>query len=227
MCGSIENNNQYKEISKHTKKWFNKLIPFGFNINTLGTKNIINEYFKCKQLLYNEYVLNRLSPKDIYIKYNCQTHINNFESLLHMFKEWNFNIRGHSEAVKDCFLRNKLTPPKSSDKYQYKCGWHTTWNNKEIYYRSSYELDYAKELDKQQIDYEVESLRIKYFDTQLNEYRCAIPDFFIRDRNMIVEIKSSYTIDVQNMKDKFKSYKELGYDTKLILDHKETDINLL
>ena len=69
-----------------------------------------------------------------------------------------------------------------------------------------------------------EIIHIKYYDTQLNEYRCAIPDFYIPSRNEIVEIKSVYTLDIQNMKDKFKSYKELGYNCKCICDYKELTI---
>ena len=41
---------------------------------------------------------------------------------------------------------------------------------------------------------------------------------------MIVEIKSSYTLELQNMKDKFKEYKKLGYKTKLIVDGNEMKI---
>lgn len=108
---------------------------------------------------------------------------------------------------------------------QYKCGWHITWNNKEVYLRSSFELDYAKELNEKQIDYEVEFKHIKYWDSQKQEYRCAIPDFYIPSENLIIEIKSSYTLDEQNMKDKFKAYKDLGYNTKLICDHKEKKID--
>ena len=93
-----------------------------------------------------------------------------------------------------------------------------------MYLRSSYELDYAKELDKQKIDYDVEKFHIKYFDTQRQEFRCAIPDFYIPYINTIVEIKSSWTLDKQNMIDKFKAYKELGYNYKLICDHKEIEL---
>ena len=53
-------------------------------------------------------------------------------------------------------------------------------------------------------------MRIKYFDSQKNEYRCAIPDFYLPDENLIVEIKSDYTLDEQNMKDKKKAYLENG-----------------
>ena len=39
----------------------------------------------------------------------------------------------------------------------------------------------------------------------------------------IVEIKSTRTYDKQNMIDKSAQYKKLGYNFKLILDHKEYD----
>lgn len=37
----------------------------------------------------------------------------------------------------------------------------------------------------------------------------------------MVEIKSNYTLNLQNMKDRFKQYKKKGYKVKLIVDHKE------
>ena len=62
---------------------------------------------------------------------------------------------------------------------------------------------------------------IKYFNTNLNEYHCAIPDFYLPETNTIVEIKSNWTLDIQEMKDKVKAYKDLGYNFKLILEHKD------
>ena len=49
--------------------------------------------------------------------------------------------------------------------YRFKDEFHITWDNREVYLRSSYETDFANELDSKQIYYEVESLKIKYFDT--------------------------------------------------------------
>ena len=83
---------------------------------------------------------------------------------------------------------------------------------------SSYELDYAKQLDDKQIDYDVESLHIKYWDSQQQRYRCAIPDFYIPSKHLIVEIKSNWTLDKQNMQDKENAYRKLGYNFKLICD---------
>lgn len=102
--------------------------------------------------------------------------------------------------------------------------YHKTWDNNIVYLRSSYETEYANILDNEKIHYEVETLKIKYFDTQLNKERIAIPDFYIKDKNLIVEIKSNFTLDIQNMKDKVISYKNNGYDFKLILEHKEVDL---
>lgn len=219
ICGTEELDNKYIEISKHRiKKWFNKLIPFGFNIETIGTPEIITEFFKCKNIVYKEYVINKLSPADIYKKYNCAKYINHTETILHLIKEFNFIHRNVSESIKNAVLQGKCS---NNFNYQYKQTWHTTWENKEVFLRSSYELDYALELDKNQIKYDVESLRIKYFDTERKEYRCAIPDFYLIDENTIVEIKSSWTYNKQNMQDKFNAYKKLGYKTKLILDHIE------
>jgi hypothetical protein len=38
---------------------------------------------------------------------------------------------------------------------------------------------------------------------------------------MIVEIKSDWTLDIQEMRDKMKAYKDLGYNFKLICNHNE------
>ena len=104
---------------------------------------------------------------------------------------------------------------------------HLTWDDKFVYLRSSYEENYAQLLDQNKILYEVEVLRIVYFDTQQKKERIAIPDFYLSETNTIVEIKSDWTLDVINMLDKVKAYKELGYNFKLILEHKEVDINTL
>jgi len=222
-CGSKELDEQNPDIScRQSPKYFKKLIPFGLDITKLYTEDFIQEHTKVKQLLYKEYVENCLSPKDIYNKYNCKEYFNNSETLLHLFKDWKFPIRSWSKAVINEWLQGKLETGK--DSYHYNQQWYTTWNGKEVYLHSSYELDYAKELDEYQIDYEVEYLRIKYWDSQKQEYRCAIPDFYIPKDNMIVEIKSSWTLDKQNMIDKKKAYLDLGYKFKLICDHKELEI---
>lgn len=216
ICGSKILNEMYKEISKHNiLKWFNNLIPFGFDINSIGTERIIDEYYKCKNIIYCEYILNKLSPKDIYIKYNCNKYINNPENILHLIKNLGIKHRKCSEAVSNAVLQGKCLRPVRN---QYITGWHTTWFDKKVFLRSSYEFNFAKELDNKKIFYEVEFKRIQYFNSKVNKLKIAIPDFYIPDENLIIEIKSSWTYDKQTMDDKFKAYKDLGYNVKLILD---------
>ena len=49
--------------------------------------------------------------------------------------------------------------------------------------------------------------------------RFAFPDFYLPEQNLIVEVKSAFTLDVQNMKDKFLQYKALGYNVDLLYEH--------
>ena len=107
----------------------------------------------------------------------------------------------------------------------YHSGYLTTWDGKQYFYRSSYELDFANLLNEYKILYEMESISIRYFDTQINKIRTAVPDFYLPETNTIVEIKSTWTFDKQNMIDKRKAYLEKGYNFKLILEHKEQDLD--
>ena len=197
-----------------------KIIPtlikyFGFNISKLNTIEIHEEINRIKNNLYNLYWNEHKSSSEICQLYNYPN-VGNLTAKL--FNSLNIPSKSLKEANKENFTEGRLKIVSCPISKQQ---WYTTWNNKEVYLHSSYELDYAKELDEKQIDYDVECLRIKYWDSQKQEYRCAIPDFYIPKDNMIVEIKSSYTLDKQNMIDKKQAYLDLGYKFKLICDHKE------
>lgn len=71
-------------------------------------------------------------------------------------------------------------------------------------------------------------MRIKYYDTVRNEERIAIPYFHLINENQITEIKSAFTFVKQNMIDKIKAYKELGYKTVVRyegVDYSEDEVN--
>ena len=74
-----------------------------------------------------------------------------------------------------------------------------------------------KKLDFLYISYN-QDIRVRYFDTQLQRERVAVPDFYLPDQNKLVEIKSPWTYDKQNMLDKETAYKALGYNFELRLD---------
>jgi hypothetical protein len=172
---------------------------------------------KALNILYKEYFIKKLPKSKIQEKYGILSN-----TLYYFFKKNNVKLRTLSEATITALEegRSKINEVHN----QYNQGCHKTWDNRMIYYRSSYELDYAKELDKKRIKYFTEHLKIKYYDSQKKKIRIAIPDFYIEKDNCLIEIKSNYTYDKTNMKDKIKKYKNLGYNVKLILDHEEIKI---
>lgn len=218
-CGSEKGKCLHPEICGKYRL-FKSLEKFGFDKQKIGSVEIYDEYNRIKKLLTEEYK-NHIDDKLLNEKYNYTSGLANFHKLL---KSMEIETKPIKERLSETYLLGKKNIQSSTN---FKSEWHTTWDNNEVYLRSSYEIDYANELDKNHIKYEVEYLRIKYFDTIENRYRCSIPDFYLPDTNTIVEIKSKYTLNIQNMKDKFLAYKNLGYDMKLILEHKEVDIEKL
>jgi hypothetical protein len=169
-------------------------------------------------ILSDLYFNKRYSKYMIYEEFGINTN-----TLYNYFNKNGIILRSITESLVNAYKEERL---KLNNNITYsKAEWHKTWNNKNVYLRSSYEKDFANNLDNQKIDYEVENLKIEYFDTKSNTYRISIPDFFIPESNTIVEIKSTYTLDKTNMRDKRKSYIENGYNFKLILDKNEISLN--
>lgn len=225
ICGRKRNKNGECEnefCKHHNYQHFKSLVKyFGFDKTKIGTIDAENEFNRVRNYLYDLYWNKNMSSKQLAEMFNYTSNPTNITQKF--FKKY-LNIP--VKSVKYATIENYIEGREGVTfiRNQYKATWHTTWNGKEVYLRSSYELDYAKELDEKQIDYEVENLRIKYFNSQYNEYRCAIPDFYISSENLIVEIKSAWTLDIQEMKDKKKAYLEQGYNFKLIFEHKEADL---
>ena len=221
ICGRIyykNNGGCENEFCQHTSLQFLRTLIkyFGFDESKLGTVDVENEYIRIKNFIQQLYLTDRITENELKSKFHYNSGISNFHKIL---KTLGIKTLTSKEANKLSYILGRNG--NAIIENQYHQSWHTTWNNKEVYLRSSYELDYAKELDEQQIEYDVECFHIKYFDSIQNEYRCAIPDFYLPETNTIVEIKSKWTLDRQNMKDKIKAYKDLGYNTKLICEHKE------
>lgn len=224
ICGrkrSADGNCENDFCNKHNYQHFKSLIKyFGFDPTKYGTPDAEAEFYRVRNMLYDLYWNKGLSSTDLAKKFNYPSTPTNITQKF--FKNYlSIPVKSVKYSTIENYFNGKCTNTHSN---QYKSEWHTTWNGKEVYLRSSYESDYAVELDNKMIDYEVESLRIKYFDSNKNEYRCAIPDFYLPGTNTIVEIKSEWTLDIQEMLDKKKAYLEQGYNFKLILDHKETEI---
>lgn len=198
-----------KKINKFYKT-LNKY--FNLSLENIGSLKFLEDIKDIKNKLNKLYWEDNLSFSEISKIFNYPYPGN----LSKIFNYLELDARTFSECSTNAYLT--YNRKQSEQHNQYKSGWHNTWNNKKIYFRSTYELDFAKYLDKNKIDYDVESLHIQYYDSKLNKLRIAIPDFYLKETNTIVEIKSSWTLDKQNMLDRYKKFIELGYNFKLILN---------
>jgi hypothetical protein len=210
-CGEILNTNV---VCKDCKPYIQNISLFKkLGIELQNKKlNILNkEAINILSEMYYDKKYSRLQMSEI-LNIDKKT-------LYKFFIKNNFNLRSLSESVSNSIYQGRLT--YNEIKNQYKSGWHKTWNNTDVYCRSSYELDYCSILDEKKEEYYMEKIRIKYWDSIKKKERLAIPDFYLPNKNEIVEIKSDWTYDEQNMNDKIIAYKNAGYNIKIILEHIE------
>lgn len=178
------------------------------------------EYLKIQSLLYTEYHILGGSQLTIQKKYL----IPSTRTIDILFRTFEIESRDFSDAKMNSVKKGRQELMGCKPFGPYKSGWHKTWEGKNVFLRSSLEFNYALQLDNARISYDCESLRIKYFDKASERYRIAIPDFFLKETNTIVEIKSKYWLDLENMLSKQKAYKESGFNFKLIVEGVEVDI---
>jgi hypothetical protein len=195
--------------------------PYYGNIKLYEKLNIIKDNKNIIEL--NKIAVDILSDMYYTKKYSRPkiSEITNIDkkTIYNFFIKNNLKLRTLSESTSNAIYQGRRKIVES--KNQYKCGWHKTWDNKNVYYRSSYELDYCLLLDNEKIEYVMEKIRIKYWDSTLKKERIAIPDFYLPKTNEIIEIKSKWTYDEINMKDKIIAYKNKGYNIKIIIDFEE------
>ena len=190
---------------------------------TIGTTKIFSEYERVRNELCDLYWNQGKSTVEISEIYDG---LKDSSSVFYTMEKLGIPRRTRSESLINSYLtgRSEIGTNDNLFRDRLKSSHHITWENTTVFLRSSYEVDYAKQLDSLKIRYSVESLRIGYYDSVLEKDRVAVPDFYLPDTNEIVEIKSDFTLDIQEMLDKFDAYKKLGYIPKLILEHEEIDL---
>ena len=187
-------------------KWFN--IELGCYPTTIQEFNILKEKIKYA------YHYDGLSSSQIRDKFNIPLPDGHMPAFL---KQLGIKRRTISEAAHLYYQQGRGA--SGYGRNGYKCGWHTDWEGNKHYYRSSYELAAYTMLDSKNRKYKTESLRFTYFDSTEKKKRAAIPDIIL-DNNTIIEVKSKYHYDKQNMIDRFVVYNESGYKTLLLLEGK-------
>jgi len=98
--------------------------------------------------------------------------------------------------------------------------WHTSWNGKKFWLRSSWEKKFAEYLDQKKTSYEVEfkAFEITYiYDGKIKEgtYR---PDFYLINEDRYIEVKGYWRDDAE---EKYKAFLEQYPEIKIELFNKE------
>lgn len=120
-----------------------------------------------------------------------------------------------SLIMKEKILKGEFTP-KTNNRLTHLGKYFIFINNKKIELRSSWELKLCNFLIKNNIkDFGYETTRIKYFDSIKKTERIYIVDFFIKNLNLLIEIKPKSIAKKQNFKDKFKWVKKYAKNNKL------------
>lgn len=216
ICGSYHCTNEF--CKSHNFQGIVGLVRLGLDSTKIGTSEIFNEYNRIRDILYDLYWIQGLSLIDLKNKFNIGTE--HFPTNILDFLE--IERRTLTESQVNAIKQGKsINIPQN---FSFKSGKHITWDKKEVYLKSSYEFDYAEKLDSLKITYEVESIRLSYFNRSKNREAIAIPDFYIPSTNTIIEIKSDFTLDIDEMIDKFNAYISFGYNPILVLEKEEIDI---
>jgi hypothetical protein len=106
----------------------------------------------------------------------------------------------HTEKTKKLMTINRIGKYRGRKSSRFGKSSHGRWGNyKGIRMRSSWEIKYAKYLDKNKISWQYES---KTFDLGNTTYT---PDFYLSKTNEYIEIKGFWRIDA---KKKFKQFKK-------------------
>lgn len=198
---------------KQLFKWLHKY--FGFDLSKIWSFDVIIEFYRIEKNLRKDYFIDKLSIPDLIKKYWYYNHPRNFSKILDSF--W---IKKRSAREWSDLKRLSWNMPLSINKspFPFKQWWHTTRNWNQEYLRSSYETDIAEKLDFLKIKYITENPVISYIENW--KERMAYPDFYLPDHNILIEVKSTYFRNKENMELKFKAYEALWYKCVLIVDKK-------
>jgi len=224
ICGQENCTSEF--CKKHNLQQLRGFVKhLGFDSTAIGTIRVFDEFERIKKMIYDLYWNQGLSMADLGKRFNYSSKIGHIPE--NVLESLEIPRRTKSESQKTYLINNPGRRLVFSDKIfekSLKSENHISWDGKSYFLRSSYEIEYAEYLDGLKILYMVEELRIEYLDSQQNRIRVAIPDFYLPDTNEIIEIKSDFTLDIQEMLDKFEAYKNFGYIPKLILEKEEIDL---
>lgn len=144
-------------------------------------------------------------------KYNIR-----YNTIYNFFKKMGYSLRNNSLAGINAYVLGRAKHRAVHTKYKTKH--HTTWQNKNVFLRSSYQIQIAQFLDQIMAKYDVQKLRLVYTDKNGTQH-VYITDFYLQQYNLVIETKSDYYIKGdQNLIYKIQCVKNNGYNFLLLND---------
>ncbi len=119
-------------------------------------------------------------------------------------KEFERIKRKISKTLSLGIIEGKIKPSYGGKRVSYK----------NLILRSTWEKEVAQFLDKNNIKWEYENMIIPYYDIERNVVANTIPDFYLPEFNVVIEVKGRGYDSLQT-KDKMEAISALGYNTFL------------
>lgn len=92
-----------------------------------------------------------------------------------------------------------------------------------LYLRSKWELEVARFLDKRHFIWSYEYFSFPYWNPSKREIRYTIPDFFLHEHNIFIEVKSDWERIENPSRSKIKGVRDAGYPV-LVWQQKQIDL---
>ena len=206
--------NAYKYPGNSILGKFERSQPFKLKLPTLKKlgfnfeKNWEEEFFRIRNILYDIYFREKKSLTYMRNIFGINLNSNTVKKYMRLFGF--LKLRNPSEETRTRFLTGDISI-NSPENSKYKVGWYK-YNNNEFYYRSSYELKMIEALLKNNIKFECNSFKIKYYDSSIGVRRVGFPDFYLPDYNLIIETKSDYFYDEKNLDDRYVEIKKMNLE---------------
>ncbi len=115
-----------------------------------------------------------------------------------------------AKALKKAVAEGRVKPNLGGFKTKYQ-----RTNGKLLMLRSRWEAEVAKLLDKLNVTWQYEPFYVKYFNTEKRLMSNTLPDFYIPEQNLIIEVKGA-SISLPKTKDKIRWLHKQGYNVLLI-----------
>jgi len=134
------------------------------------------------KILSKEYFTNKKGLIQIREQYGIM-----YNTIHFFFKKNGVDLRTLSNSVKLAIKEGRRIQGVNT---VYESGYHTAWYGKEVFFRSSYERRMMDVLDNMKEMYLYETIRISYNFNE--EVRIYITDFYLPERNLIIETKGEW-----------------------------------